>query len=173
MANELNARYNGSANIYAMVRRKSDAYVWNGTQFVAWDDSDISEYAIALTYQGGDLYAGTMPSGVPIGVHFLDYYIRAGASPSTLDIRINGSQIRWNGVEEAEGDDDSEEDEEVDPIDDAIANPRSVTSDGQTVEQHPLPDLIEADKYRRAQAAASRNKLGGIRLLKISPPPAD
>ena len=45
--------------------------------------------------------------------------------------------------------------------------PKKVTVDGQTVEQHSLKDLIEADRYCRAQANAS-SLTAGIRFGKVN-----
>lgn len=42
-----------------------------------------------------------------------------------------------------------------DSIDDLAVKPKSVTVDGQTVTQHPLGDLIEADKYLAAKRASA------------------
>lgn len=42
-----------------------------------------------------------------------------------------------------------------DVIQDVAANPQSVTTDGQTFSEHSLPDLIEADRYQKAQKAAA------------------
>lgn len=47
----------------------------------------------------------------------------------------------------------------------------SVTNDGHTTEEHPLPDRIEAAKFAAAQAARRR---GGptVRLVRVLPPGA-
>lgn len=45
----------------------------------------------------------------------------------------------------------------------------SVTSDGTTVTQHNIKDLIEADKYL-TQKEAKANKWNGIRVQKLVPP---
>jgi hypothetical protein len=46
--------------------------------------------------------------------------------------------------------------------------PAKASSDGTSVEQHPLPDQIAADKYLESKKA-SRVKGLGIKLAKISP----
>jgi len=46
--------------------------------------------------------------------------------------------------------------------------PRKASSDSVSVEQHPLPDQIAADKYLESKKA-SRAKGLGIKLAKISP----
>lgn len=64
----------------------------------------------------------------------------------------------------------------ADPVDltDSIATnaqgPKRAQNDSGSMEQHSLPDQIEADKYMSAKAG---NRKGlGIRFLKIVPPGA-
>jgi hypothetical protein len=58
-----------------------------------------------------------------------------------------------------------------DDIETNAANPKRVTVAGETAEQQPLPDQIEADKYLKRNTAAARTGLP-IRLGKIRPPGA-
>ena len=51
------------------------------------------------------------------------------------------------------------------------AGPAKASVDGQSVEQHPLPDVIEADRYRESKKA-SRKRGIGVRLVKLTPPGA-
>lgn len=51
---------------------------------------------------------------------------------------------------------------------DAIAGPKRVRGDAGEVEQHDLGNLIEAERYQKAKAAASRPGRG-IRLTKLLP----
>ena len=48
------------------------------------------------------------------------------------------------------------------------SGPKKVTTDAGTVEQHPLGDLIEADRYVKSTEAAKTSGLG-IKLTKLSP----
>lgn len=50
--------------------------------------------------------------------------------------------------------------------------PAKVASDAGSVEQHPLPDQIEADKYLASKEAAKK-KQRGLRFNKLVPPGAD
>ena len=56
-------------------------------------------------------------------------------------------------------------------IEDAIrqnaAGPKSVEVDGQKVEQHSLPDQIEADKYL-ASKKAMKSRTSGLKFSKMS-----
>lgn len=60
---------------------------------------------------------------------------------------------------------------------DAIANnatgPMKITGDEGSVQQHPLPDQIAADRYLRARAASKNKGLGGIKFTKLIPPGAE
>jgi len=59
-------------------------------------------------------------------------------------------------------------DEVTDAIEAAAKNPQRVRTDAGEVEAHPLPDQIEADKYLKAQEAAS-TKSRGLRFNQIVP----
>ena len=56
-------------------------------------------------------------------------------------------------------------------IEDAIrqnaAGPKSVEVDGQKVEQHSLPDQIEADQYL-ASKKAMKSRNSGLKITKLS-----
>jgi ribosomal protein L12E/L44/L45/RPP1/RPP2 len=55
----------------------------------------------------------------------------------------------------------------------AAVQPQRVRTDAGEVEQHDLKQLIEADKYLAAQAAATAtttNKRRGLRFNKLIPP---
>ena len=52
------------------------------------------------------------------------------------------------------------------------AGPAKASVDGQSVEQHPLPDVIEADRYRESKKASRKPGIG-IRLAKLVPPGAE
>lgn len=57
-------------------------------------------------------------------------------------------------------------------IRDNAAGPRRAQGDSGSVEQHPLPDQIEADRYLASkQAAASPAK--SLRLTRLVPPGAE
>ena len=55
----------------------------------------------------------------------------------------------------------------------AITTPKRAQADGVSVEQHPLPDQIEAAKYLDARTATRKTGGLGIRLQKLKPPGAD
>lgn len=98
MANELHISYPvASSTVYAIIRRQSDAYVWNGTTFAAWSNAAIATYDIPLTDTGGDLYAADWPSGVSAGAYITLFYLQAGASPAITDILLSRKWQTWNG----------------------------------------------------------------------------
>jgi hypothetical protein len=49
----------------------------------------------------------------------------------------------------------------------SASGPRSAQVDGQRVEQHPLSDLVQADRYLAAKKAA-RGRYGGLRITRMS-----
>ena len=49
----------------------------------------------------------------------------------------------------------------------AADGPRSAQVDGQKVEQHSLPDLVQADRYL-ASKEAKRGRYGGLRFTRMS-----
>jgi hypothetical protein len=60
----------------------------------------------------------------------------------------------------------------IDTIETNAAKPKRVQADGQSVEQHPLPDQIEAARF--VNEAAAKAKGLGIKICKILPGgPAD
>lgn len=63
---------------------------------------------------------------------------------------------------------DEETPEIVETIEAATVKPRKVVVDGQTVEGHSLPDLIEADKYLKSKTAVQTGL--GVRYVKFVPP---
>jgi hypothetical protein len=58
-----------------------------------------------------------------------------------------------------------------DTIETAAAGPARVQTDGTSVDQHSLPDLIEADKHLSNKRASARAHMG-LRFTKIIPPGA-
>lgn len=63
----------------------------------------------------------------------------------------------------------------ADELDDTIRQnaqgPAKATGDAGSVEQHPLPDQIEADRYLASKDAAAEKKRG-LRFNKLVPPGA-
>jgi len=61
----------------------------------------------------------------------------------------------------------------ADDLDDAIRTsaegPRSASGDSGSMQQHPLPDQIAADKHLAAKDAMSRKNFGLIRVQIVPP----
>lgn len=54
-----------------------------------------------------------------------------------------------------------------DEISESALGPKQVTIGGETAQAHPIPDLIEADRYLREREARQNGKLGiSLRRLK-------
>ncbi len=63
--------------------------------------------------------------------------------------------------------------EELDnTIDQNAKAPAKASGDSGSMEQHPLPDQIAADRYL-ASKKASRRKGLGVKLIKLAPPSAE
>jgi len=99
VANELELVYQGSATLYAVIRRHDDSKVWNGAAgaFDAWADQSLDDYDIALSDQDGDLYQGDWPADITAGQYRVMYYQQAGASPATSDLLLATTDAYWNG----------------------------------------------------------------------------
>ena len=101
MANELSITYQGTANIYVIIRRQSDGYVWDtvAVDWAAWADGDIANYDLALTSYGGDYYAVGFPSAIAADtVCRIIYYKRAGAAPALTDLVLATEEGTWTGT---------------------------------------------------------------------------
>lgn len=59
----------------------------------------------------------------------------------------------------------------TDPIDTAAAAPKKATIDGNTVEQHPILERVEAERYVKSKTAATKKNLG-LRFRKMVSPGA-
>ena len=61
--------------------------------------------------------------------------------------------------------------EELDnSIEQNAAGPKQASADGVTVQQHPLPDQIAADKYLAGKRVVSKNPAKAFVRVKIVPP---
>lgn len=98
MARELSLEYPGSGTTYAIIRRMSDDYVWNGSAFAVWADGSIATYDIPLTSRGGDVFNADFPSAITAGNYRIMYYEQAGAAPATTDLLLTKDELYWNGT---------------------------------------------------------------------------
>ena len=57
----------------------------------------------------------------------------------------------------------------IDTIVENAEGPKKAQGDSGSVEQHPIPDQIELDRYKRAIDAQQTNS-GGLKFRKLSPP---
>lgn len=101
MPRELQVSFNGtSAALYVIVRLESDGSVWNTatSALETFAAGSITDYDIALTDDGGDLYVGDIPADLPAGDYRFQYYERSGASPATTDTLLKSPLRHWNGA---------------------------------------------------------------------------
>jgi hypothetical protein len=131
MASELRTTYSGdAATVYAVIRRVSDAYVWNGSTFEAWVNGNIATYDIAMTAKGGDLYQADFPSSIVAGQYLVYYYSQAGGTPAITDFIIGSEARTWNGA--------------------SLSDPGDAT-----LSQYALCSLAEAKRYRHITTTAN------------------
>lgn len=101
MANEIHVTWpSAAATLYAIVRKLSDATVWDvaAATWDTWADADIADYDIPLTDLGGDLYAADFPAAVADGTEVrIHYYEQAGAAPAITDTTIGHETQYWLG----------------------------------------------------------------------------
>lgn len=102
MANEFSIPYPTSgAALYVVIRRASDAKVWNTSSeaFETFADANIGDYDILLTSAGGDLWTGDFPTAIAAGVYHVFYYVVAVSAAAITDnqiaVRLNQA---WNGA---------------------------------------------------------------------------
>lgn len=67
--------------------------------------------------------------------------------------------------------------EDADAISETLATAATsgvseVAGDAGSTKRYSLSEMIEADKYLRAKAAAATSKRGGLRFIKLTPPGA-
>lgn len=99
MANEIQIVYGDeTATVYSIIRRESDNKVYNPITeaFETWDDADVADYAIEMTYQGGDVYAADHPDIATSTNYVYITYLQAGATPATTDLVLNAFTGTWD-----------------------------------------------------------------------------
>ena len=92
--------YDSGYPVYAIVRRKSDGYVYNHITalFEIWVNAKLiaEEYDYTLMDEGGDLYTWIFP--VLTGADYtVVYYLLAGAVPAVSDFVIDDRNVVYSG----------------------------------------------------------------------------
>ena len=103
MANEIQLAHTPAQTVYAVIRNLA-GQVWNGAAFVAQDNDDWGDYAIALTETpaGGGFYVADFPAAAA-GAYTVVAYQQAGGSPAVSDTRVGVGSIAWSGTEAVNG----------------------------------------------------------------------
>jgi hypothetical protein len=168
MANELRANFNGTANLYAIIRNRATGYVWNGSAFVAWENGSIATFDIPLSSFGGDLYMASFPTSIAEGDYYVDYYVRDGSNPATTDTRLGGVSMHWTGTAATEDDEDPTASEMVSilkrALRDSPAGVSMITVDGQQVQYSRAQAMNELKFWQQqaAQEAGTRRRAASI-----------
>jgi len=88
------------STIYAIIRDSSDATVWNGSAFEAWNSANIATYDVALS-GGADssmYYSVTFPAGITAGTYTVAIHLQAGGSPATSDTLLGAGEMASDGI---------------------------------------------------------------------------
>ena len=110
MSNEIWHSYPSGNNLYALVFRKSDDFIWDvgDSAFEAvgtWNDARAGECDIVMTDQGGDYYTVDFPSAITdttLQAYRTEVRVRAGGSPDTDDRPVAQGEIQWDGTSEVD-----------------------------------------------------------------------
>lgn len=90
--------YDGTRNVYAVIRSGPDAWKPSTSTIVAYDDSDVDSFDIPLVNIGGDLFELTIPDALPASSAYqFMYYDRAGSTPTNTDDGITIENVGWSG----------------------------------------------------------------------------
>lgn len=108
MSNEIQISYEDGKNIYVLIRRASDGYIWNpGTSaFEAvgtWNDARVGECDIPITAHNGELYMVDFPAA-GADRYIVNIYVRPGANPAVSDELIGSGEIVWRETGELTAD---------------------------------------------------------------------
>ena len=104
MSNEIYHTYDEAETLYALIWRKSDDKVWNGTDGT-WDtytDADIDKYDVPLTnHVDSDYHSVDFPSAIARGVYRVQIMVIDGAAmDADADIGVAQGEIHWDGSAE-------------------------------------------------------------------------
>lgn len=101
MAGEIQANYQASQTLYALIRSPgSGAMIWNTalSGFQTFATGNYSGYPLSLTQQGTtSLYTGDFPTPIPPGVYNVVALRQAGSSPSPIDQPVAVGEVQWGG----------------------------------------------------------------------------
>lgn len=107
MAGEIWSTHIEGENLYAVVRRQSDGFVWEtvAAAFEAWNDANFynpptAQYTLPLTDGDGDYYFADFPSAIPAGYYIVYVFVRVGATPADGDWVTGQGWIDWDGTAE-------------------------------------------------------------------------
>jgi len=104
MANELWHNYETGNTLYARIRRRSDAKVYDvdagGDNFETWADGSVATYDLALTDRDGNFYSVDFPSGISAGVYDVGIFLQTDVAPLVTDDELAQGVVYWDGTAE-------------------------------------------------------------------------
>lgn len=102
MAGELQASYQTSKTVYAVIRNRNGlVYSSSGTGgYGTYATSTYADYPVSLTEQGSAsaFYVGNMPSVSPAGVYSIVVKNQMGGSPAETDPTVAVGDLQFNGT---------------------------------------------------------------------------
>lgn len=104
MANEIQATYDSSQTLYALIFDAA-GQVWDlvGSNWENYAAAQQDNYDIALseTATNSGQYRGTFPAGISAGLYSVVLFLQAGGTPASTDERIGDTGImHWDGSAE-------------------------------------------------------------------------
>ncbi len=136
MASELQVTYPGAGELYAVVRRRSDAKVYSTAagDFATFDADALGDYDLVLTDRSGDFYQGNFPADIAAGSYRVFYYLRGGSIPADDDLLLATEDLDWNGS-------------------------AAISAPSLSLDSGALVDLASVKRFLRISAAASDDLL--------------
>lgn len=97
MANKVQIVGVQGSNLYYLIW-DNNANVWNGSAFVAYNDSNWDTYVNSLSESGTcGYFVATFPVNVPPGVYAIDVRVQEGGSPAVSDNSFGNETLEWTG----------------------------------------------------------------------------
>lgn len=172
MANELYISSSASITPYAIIRRKSDGKVWNGSSFATFTNADVASYDLPLNSQGGDFWTLDFPAGITAaGWYVAVYYDRAGGTPAITDTKLRETELYWGGTATSTGGTIPTDAQQVERIKAQIyeinLQIQQASIDDQNVMYRRLKDLTDLLQFferRAARSSGTRPRFASVNL---------
>lgn len=97
MANEIQIPFPTGNVLYSRITTPYSGGIWNGTNFVAYDNLNYTTYAVTMTEvaSGAAFYQGDFPTSIVAGVYNILTKQQLGGSPAQTDKTVGVGEINW------------------------------------------------------------------------------